>query len=147
MLSENYSVADKSLAGNTDSKLRGFRNNNNYLDEGGAILTPGANTDWLWYYMIGDVGYSETNTDELNNIDVDGNRVTIVNQYETHLMAYGDVITGITRDTTANTLTFTYVIGAHLKAKYKGSETDDDGNNHYFYGDFEYDANDEHGVL
>ena len=147
LLSENYSVADKSLAGNTDSKLRGFRNNNNYLDEGGAILTPGANTDWLWYYMIGDVGYSETNTDELNNIDVDGNRVTIVNQYETHLMAYGDVITGITRDTTANTLTFTYVIGAHLKAKYKGSETDDDGNNHYFYGDFEYDANDEHGVL
>ena len=143
---ESYNVSDRSLTGTSDSKLHGFRNNENYLDEGGDILTPSANTDWLWYYMIGDVGYSETITDEFNNIVVDGNRCSVGDD-ETHLMAYGDVITGITRDTIEHTLTFTYVIGAHLKAKYLYNDVDDDGNNHYFYGDFEYDADDDHGVL
>lgn len=145
-LTESYNVSDRTLTGTSDSKLQGFRNNENYLDEGGDILTPSANTDWLWYYMIGDVGYSETITDEFNNIVVDGNRCPVGDD-ETHLMAYGDVITGITRDTIERTLTFTYVIGAHLKAKYLYNDVDDDGNNHYFYGDFEYDANDDHGVL
>lgn len=148
LLSESYNISDRTLTGTSDSKLHGFRNNENYLDEGGDILTPSANTDWLWYYMIGDVGYSETITDEFNNIVVDGNRITTVDQYETHLMAYGDVITNIERDTTEHTLTFTYVIGAHLKAKYKDNIPDDDGNDHYFYGDFEYDDSDsDHGVL
>jgi hypothetical protein len=48
---------------------------------------------------------------------------------------------------TQNTIDFKYVIGAHLKSKYLGSDTDDDGNVHYYYDEFEYDENDNHGVL
>lgn len=150
-LEETYSVesGQDKLHGTTDSKLRGFRNNKNYLDEGGAILYPGVNADWLWYYQVGDVGYSETITDEFNNVVImDGYpRVTTQDEYEMHLMAYGDVITGITRDKINRTITFNYVIGAHLKAKYIGNETDDDGNVHHYIGYYEYDDSDTaHGV-
>lgn len=146
LLYEKYDVDDDTITGTTDSKLRGFRNNKNYIDEGGDIETPGANTDWLWYYMIGDVGYSETTTDEFGNVVVNGVRKTTLDAYEMHLMAYGDVITGIVRDTNAKTITFKYVIGAHLKARYKGSVDDDDNNTHYYYSDYEWDDSDSHGV-
>ena len=146
-LSASEPTPPVNISGTTNSLLTGFRNNVNYLDEGGNIRTPEYGFDWLWYYRIGEVGFYETTTDELNNIVVDGQRVTSIGRYETHLMAYGDVLKNITRDQETQTITFEYVIGAHLKSKYLGSWDDDDDNTHYCYGDFEYDEQDSHGVL
>lgn len=136
----------KDLTGVTSSKLTGFRNNTNFIDAGGSICQPEYDVDWLWYYHIGDVGFYETSTDEFNNIElITGQRVP-VGQYETKLMAYGDIITNITRDTNNRTITFNYVVGAHLKAKYLCNNVDDDNNPHYCYDEFEYDDTDLHGV-
>lgn len=137
----------KNITGVTSSKLTGFRNNGNFIDAGGSICQPDYDVDWLWYYHIGDVGFYETSTDEFNNIElITGQRVP-VGQYETKLMAYGDIITNITRNPSNQTITFNYVIGGHLKAKYLCNNVDDDNNPHYCYGEFEYDDNDLHGVL
>lgn len=136
----------KNISGITNSKLTGFRNNTNYIDAGGSIVRPTVGVDWLWYYHIGDIGFYETTTDEFNNIEVTGQRVT-KGKYETNLMAYGDIIIDIERNTNEKTITFTYVIGAHLKAKYIHDYLDDDNNTHYCYSEFEYDDNDPHGVL
>lgn len=147
LLSEEYTPQSSKLTGITNSQLTGFRGITNYLSEGGSILTPSPYEDWLWYYRIGDLGHYETTTDSLGNIEVNGTRVDVVGEYENHLMAYGDVITKITRDTDNMTVTIEYVVGAHFKAKYKGDKTDDDDNVYYFYGDYEYDFDDDHGVL
>lgn len=136
--------------GKTNSKLSTFRNNANYIDAGGNISKPDDGVDWLWYYHIGDVGFHETTTDEHNNIqliDDSQSRIETVNHYDSNLLAYGDVITEITRDPNARTITFTYVIGAHLKARFKEAERDDDGNYIYKYDQFEWDKDDKgHGV-
>lgn len=149
LLSENYSHQEN-ITGTTNSVLTGFRNNLNYLNEGGVIKTPEFGVDWLWYYMVGDVGYSETTTDRLNNIEVSVDeqyRETTPGEYEYHLLAYGDIIKSIDRDTVNRTITFTYIIGAHLRAKLTDIGTDDDGNTRYYYGDYEYDERDPHGVI
>lgn len=147
-LSEAYPEGDN-ITGITNSVLTGFRKSKNYLDEGGLIRLPKIGEDWLWYYMIGDIGYSETVTDEFNNIEIEDGyeRVTESSNYETHLMAYGDIISDITRDADNKTITFTYIIGAHLKAKLVDIKQDDDNNSHYYYGDYEYDSDDNHGVV
>lgn len=134
------------INGTSNSNLAGFKTKKCYLDEGGKVRIPDSSHDWLWYYNKGDIGAYETTTDNLNNIVVDGRRVTTVDDYETHLMAYGDIITNITRDTDHKTIKFNYVIGAHFKAKYKGYREDDDGNKYYLYGDYEYDEADTHGI-
>lgn len=141
-------ISRELFSGTTNSQLTGFRNNKNYLDEGGNIRTPEYGVDWLWYYNIGDVGFYETTTDELNNIEIiEGKtRVTTIDSYETNLMAYGDILRNISRNQDEQTITFEYIIGAHLKAKYLGGWDDDDDNTHYCYGDFEYDDSDSHGV-
>lgn len=151
LLSEDYSQEEppENITGITNSVLTGFRKSKNYLDEGGLIRLPKIGEDWLWYYMIGDIGYSETVTDEFNNIEIEDGyeRVTEPNNYETHLMAYGDIISDITKDADNKTITFTYIIGAHLKAKLVDIKQDDDNNYHYYYADYEYDSDDNHGVL
>ena len=149
LLSENYSHQEN-ITGTTNSVLTGFRNNLNYLNEGGVIKTPEFGVDWLWYYRVGDVGYSETTTDRFNNIEIEdeGNpEDTPIGDYETRLLAYGDIIHSITRNTDDKTITFEYIIGAHLKAILNAIDVDDDGNKHYYYGDYEYDERDPHGVI
>lgn len=137
---------------NSNSQLKGFIGETKYTDESGNEQKPDDGTDWLWYYRIGRVGFSETTTDRFNNIEIlDGfNRMTNDdgNHYEMHLMAYGDIITDIYRNPDDKTLTITYVIGAHFKAKLLHIDQDDDNNYHYYYGDYEYDSNDpdSHGV-
>lgn len=137
------------LSAKSNSQLKGFIGDIKYTDEGGNIKLPYGDTDWLWYYRIGRVGFSETVTDRFNNIEIlDGfTRMTNVGSYETHLMAYGDIIIDITRNKIDRTITFTYVIGAHFKAKLIDVTQDDDNNYHYYYGEYEYDTNDSHGVL
>ena len=153
LLTEDYSQEEhhpENITGTTNSVLTGFRKNKNYLDEGGNIRLPQYGSDWLWYYRLGDVGYTETTTDFFNNIEIlDGyQRDEHEGNYENHLMAYGDIINSITRDTDNKTITFEYIIGAHLKAELMSKPyTDDDDNKHYYYGDYEYDDTDSHGVL
>lgn len=135
----------------TNSKLNGFVGETKYTDESGSVVYPQEGAYWLWFYRIGQIGYSETTTDMFNNIEImDGfERIadTDGNHYETHLMAYGDIITNITRNKDDKTLTFTYVVGAHFKAKLLDIVPDDDGNDRYYYGEFEYDSNDSHGLI
>lgn len=151
LLSEDYNQEEtpESISGTTNSVLSGFRNNLNYLNEGGVIETPGFGVDWLWYYRKDDVGYSETTTDRFNNIEIEDGyqRETSTGQYEMHLLAYGDIIESIDRNINDKTITFTYIVGAHLKAVLNDINTDDDGNKHYYYGDFKYDDTDPHGVI
>lgn len=145
-LTEEYPQRDN-ITGTTDSVLGGFRKNKNYLDEGGTLRLPDQGSDWLWYYAIGDVGYSETTTDMFNNIEIeDGHERKGEGEDEDHLLAYGDIIKNIERDTINNTITFIYVIGAHLVATLIEIDTDDDGNEHYYYSDYRYDEDDPHGV-
>lgn len=148
LLSETYDIDSEhcKMAGIADSRLPEFRGLRNYLDEGGDIKTPDSNTDWLWYYRIGTVGYYETTTDELGNIVVNGNRNLVEGEYETHLMAYGDVITDIIRNSEEQTITFEYMVGCNLKAVYRGCKIDDDNNVTYYYGDYEYNEDDSHGI-
>lgn len=71
-------------------------------------------------------------------------------EYCYNLYAYGDVMTDIGYllcDDGRYKLIFEYVIGAHLKAVYKGYETDDDKNEIHYFAGFEYDETDVyHGV-
>ena len=150
LLAEDYSGEEhpENITGTTNSVLTGFRKSKNYLDEGGNVKIPEYGADWLWYYRIGDIGYSETTNDLFGNVEIEEGetRVETVNQYEPHLMAYGDIIKDITRNTEDKTVTFEYILGAHLKAKLLKIEFDDDNNKHYFYSDYEYDENDTHGI-
>ena len=164
LISENYSdptpdynayynpnigdIPADSLSASTNTQLKGFRGETKYTDESGIVRNPEDGTDWLWYYRIGSIGFSETITDKFNNIEVQSGYVRNENtdQYEMHLNAYGDIITDITRDKDNKTLTITYVIGAHFKAKLLSIELDDDGNKHYYYSEYEHDSDDSHGV-
>ncbi|MBP5456523.1 MAG: hypothetical protein J6Y37_08485 [Paludibacteraceae bacterium] len=143
------SVASYIIGGHSDSKLKSFRGYRQYMDEADVPDTPPQGEDWLYYYRKGYVSSYSTLNDELGNIQVFSgtDRKLIQGAYETNLMAYGDVLIDIAIDRTRRMLTFKYVLNAHLKAKYLGSETDDDGNVYYRYSRFEYDADSNyHGV-
>lgn len=146
----NSSSDSQLINSSSNSQLKGFIGDIKYTDESGNVQTPDEDTDWLWYYRIGRIGFSETVTDMYNNIEIiDGyDRETNAdgNHYEMHLMAYGDIITKIERDQESQIITFTYVIGAHFKAKLMHIDKDDDDNYHYYYGEYEYDPDDAHGV-
>ena len=136
------------LVGQTNSKLSGFKAGKNYISVDNKIETPDYNEDWLWYYNIGDISYTESMTDELGNIMMieSTERQISTDSTETNLMLYGNVLTDITYEN--NKLTFTYVIGAHLTAVLKEIKTDDDGKERYYYDEFKYDEDDKyHGVV
>ena len=136
------------LVGQTNSKLSGFKAGKNYISVDNKIETPDYNEDWLWYYNIGDISYTESMTDELGNIMMNEGteRKISTDNTETNLMLYGNVLTDIKYEN--NKLTFTYVIGAHLTAVLKEIKTDDDGKKRYYYDEFKYDENDKnHGVI
>jgi len=137
------------LQGTTNSILKSFRVNKTYVDQNGLYPEPEEDEDWLWYYRIGDVPFYESTTDLLGNIaTLDGRvRNTVVGSVDSGLMCYGNVMTDITVDTTENTVTFEYVVGAHLKATLASVDTDSDNNGIYYYNNFQYDASDSlHGV-
>ena len=60
--------------------------------------------------------------------------------------AYGNVVTSITYDEPSNSLTFEYVIGGHLKAKYVETKLDVDGNPRRLYDNLEWDEDSGVGV-
>ncbi len=135
------------VRGTTDSKLRGLRGYVQYINENGIVETPSGNEDWLFYYKIGRVESTTFITDMNGNIMKYGDQPLNVNQRIDDLYAYGDVITDINYNTETRTLNFKYVIGAHLTAVYEGNEQLDDGTYKYYYSNFAYDENDDHGII
>lgn len=139
---------DIKITGYSDSKLKSFRCFSDYID-GDNVIQPGLDSDWLWYYKNGYLSSYSTSTDVYGNIEmIDGaERVTEKKATETNLMAYGDILIGIAADNDKCELTFTYVLGAHLKAELKEIDQDEFGYAIFKYGDYEYDESDKyHGV-
>ena len=123
----------------SDSKLQSLRRYAKFTDAYGEELKPEEDEDWLYYYTVGMVRNLRTKNDELGNIGFYANINPSEGDTVTCLMAYGDVVTNISCDTTEKKITIQYVTGAHLKATVKKKEIDDDNNPHYYYGDFEID--------
>ena len=120
----------------TDSKLQSLRRFKTYLNMYDTEEMPSEGEDWLYYYRKGYITNISILTDELGNIQKEGN----------NLYAYGDAITDITRDIENNTITFDYIIGAQLTATESRRETDDMGNEFVYYGEFSIDTDSDKGV-
>ena len=138
---------DIKITGSTDSKLTSLRNivNNSSSNK----ILPNIHEDWLSLYKVGLVTNLKVKNDAIGNIALlqdATSRVEKTGEYEMNLNAYGDVITKISytiadanEEGGKNTITFEYIVGAHLKAPLKKVGYDDDGNKKYYYGEFEYD--------
>lgn len=168
----------KVIEGTCNSHLTSLRRFATYLNRNDEVETPDNYTDWLWYYRKGMVMNREEKYDEMGNLAVmcgkeeghfdgveaivggdkhtnikfdDNDKETVIN-----LAAWGDVITDITADNDrvdGGTITFTYWLGVHLKAKKddrsegaKWYSQDDDGNYKYYFKDFEADTTSPYGA-
>jgi len=145
---ESYTVT-----GSSDSKLKTLRRFVSYLNESGFTESPLPGEDWLYYYKTGYVCNLSVECDSIGNIITttdesfpDNVEPGFPETERTDLLAYGDVITSIEADQERHEITFRYVLGAHLKATYRGSDVDLDGNILRYYGDFTYDENSDSGV-
>lgn len=125
------------IEGTCNSHLTSLRRFTTYLNRNDEVETPDNYTDWLWYYRKGMVMNREEKYDEMGNLavmydngveaivggDNPTNIKTDPNDDKTviNLAAWGDVITDITADNHEEygygTITFTYWLGVHLKAK------------------------------
>lgn len=130
----------------TNSKLRELRIHRGYINAFGESEEPGMEEDWLYYYKVGNITGKMIETDEIGNIVSDGTDF-VLNQRCYDLHAYGNLITSITYDNVENTLTFTYIMGAHLTAIADNAFTDENGNLIKCYRDFAYDEFSGDGVL
>ena len=131
------------LEGTVDSKLKSLRRYKEYLNVFDVVDKPDEGKDWLFYYRIGLVTNIKTLNDEFGNILAfeggipDGN----------NLYAYGDSITNISFNKDNNTITFEYILDAHLLAELVETDEDDDGNPIYKFENFRIDEDDKyHGV-
>lgn len=142
------------ITGITDSKLKTFRKTSDYISTWGEVITPTENEDWLYYYRIGYLAHYDAETDEDGNIQIfDGaNRVTpqkiqnengdyeYIYDYDTNLIAYGDILTNIEYDETEKQIIFTYKIGCHLKAQCIEITKNQLNKKFYKYDKFEYES-------
>lgn len=128
----------------TNSKLRDLRALREYVNEFGNSEEPDLSEDWLYYYKVNSITGLVVETDEIGNILKDTDDFEPICH---DLHAYGNVINSITYNAENNTVTFDYIIGAHLLAEYIDPPgVDVDGNTLYFYDNFTYDADSEDGI-
>jgi len=121
----------------TDSKLKSLRCYSTYLNTREQYEQPEIGEDWLYFYQKGYVANYETVNNENGNIaTIDDAEKVFEDGYVTNLLAYGSVITDIVANQVEKTITFTYYINAHLKAKLV---TDDGGLDMYEFP-FEYES-------
>lgn len=107
----------------TDSKLKSLRCYSTYLNTREQYEQPEIGEDWLYFYQKGYVANYETVNDENGNIaTIDDAEKVVEGGYVTNLLAYGSVITDIDVNQDEKTITFTYYINAHLKAKQASGE-------------------------
>ena len=131
----------KVIEGTCNSHLTSLRRFTTYLNRNDEVETPDNYTDWLWYYRKGMVMNREEKYDEMGNLAVmygkeegyadgveaivGGDKPTNIefdtdNKTVLNLAAWGDVITdikAINDREDGGTITFTYWLGVHLKAK------------------------------
>lgn len=144
-------ITQVELEGESDSKLKSFRNNRTYTSIDGLKKEPEDNEDWTWFYKVGTIGYYESVTDEYGNIAITNDNRGTIGTVQTNLLAYGNILTDISVDTQERTISFSYVIGCNLKARLKDRTVIDNNNANsgyrYYYDNFQYNEIDtEHGV-
>lgn len=136
------------IHGTGSSQLKGFRRFRQYLNVSDITETPREGYDWLYYYRKGYVVMTNSvSRDAYGNIERWSDSAIAAGQTVEDLYAYGDVLLDITNDRVSHTITFKYVIGGHLKATVVEVGADIDGTLLYKYDNFEYDEDDEHGVV
>ena len=124
------------LNGQTDSKLKDLRRLVTYMNDDNIGEKPQKGYDWLFYYRIGNIYNISTLNDDLGNIlNLDG-ETTASEKDGNNLMAYGDIITNITSNEEENTITFEYIINAHLIGHNYSSKLDEDKNTIHYWKDF-----------
>ena len=124
------------LNGQTDSKLKDLRRLVTYMNDDNIGEKPQKGYDWLFYYRIGNIYNISTLNDDLGNIlKLDGQTVAS-KEDGSDLMAYGDVITNITSNKQENTITFEYIINAHLIGNSYSYKLDEDKNVIHYWKDF-----------
>ena len=129
------------ITGQTDSKLKDLRRFVTYMNDDNIGEKPENGYDWLFYYRIDNICNISTLNDDLGNIlKLDG-ETTAGEGDGSNLMAYGDVITNITSDAEKNTITFEYIINAHLIGNTYSSKLDEDKNTIHYWKDFTYEEN------
>ena len=135
------------VSGQASSQLQGLRRPRDFMNISDVVERPGDGEDWLYYYRRGYVSVSNSvSRDSYGNIQRQTNNAIAIGQTVTDLYAYGNVLVDIQYDITDMSLTFTYVIGAHLNAVLVQVDVSSDGTNIYRYDNFTYDSNDYHGV-
>ena len=129
------------IKGQTDSKLKDLRRFVTYMNDDNIGEKPENGYDWLFYYRIGNICNISTLNDNLGNIlKLDGETASKIEDGN-DLMAYGDVITNITSKAEEKTITFEYIINAHLTSKTHSSKLDEDKNVIHYWKDFTYEKN------
>lgn len=137
----NEQEGTKVIEGTCNSHLTSLRRFTTYLNRNDEVETPDNYKDWLWYYRKGMVMNREEKYDEMGNLAVmygkeegyadgveaivGGDKPTNIefdtdNKTVLNLAAWGDVITNIEAINDredGGTITFTYWLGVHLKAK------------------------------
>ena len=137
----NEQEGTKVIEGTCNSHLTSLRRFATYLNRNDEVETPDNYTDWLWYYRKGMVMNREEKYDEMGNLavmygkesgytdgieaiinegDSIGDNIIMEGDYAVNLAAWGDVITNIEAINDredGGTITFTYWLGVHLKAK------------------------------
>jgi hypothetical protein len=168
------------VEGTCNSHLISLRRYETYTNSNEEVETPDNYKDWLWYYRVGSVMNREEKYDSNGNLgvmydeddlkgkgveaitnDYDedgnlkiGNNIVWDEKYALNLAAWGDVLTKIDakndEETNSGTLTFEYIIGAHLKAQKDDDNqswysVDSDGNYKYYFKNFEVDTESDYG--
>lgn len=125
------------VKGTTDSKLTDLRRFVTYYNDDNIAERPANGYDWLFYYRKGEVVNIKTVNNKLGNVvklsDL-GDTSINTDDLETcenkdDLAAYGDVIDKITAKPNEHTITFTYIMGVHLKSESEPIIVYDDDNN------------------
>lgn len=140
------------ISGTVNSHLTSLRRFDTYMNRDEQSEIPDNYKDWLWYYRVGTIVNRETKYDEFGNMAImygnevddviyangimaitgDGDGIYPQNgETVENLAVWGDVIESIVaendNESGMGTITFTYWLGAHLKAD-KDYILDDNGN-------------------
>lgn len=125
------------VKGTTDSKLTDLRRFVTYYNDDNIAERPANGYDWLFYYRKGEVVNIKTVNNKLGNVvklsdlgDTSINTDDLEScENKNDLAAYGDVIYDIKAKPNEHTITFTYIMGVHLKSESEPIIVYDDDNN------------------
>lgn len=125
------------IEGTTDSKLTDLRRFVTYYNDDNIAERPANGYDWLFYYRKGEVVNIKTVNNKLGNVvklsDLENTSINTDDlescEDKDDLAAYGDVIYDIKAKPNEHTITFTYIMGVHLKSESEPIIVYDDDNN------------------